>query len=189
MVTSKAINAPVNKDLETIQEQVRNSEIHRRTNSSISFEYELNDKSAKSKLLKAAKRTPLDVEENALSSNLVFSAGSWYHSVLPAVIYWNEVKEDKTCKIDEYEVKIGGVKHGNDKNGKHVNTQVVFYADRDKIVCHLYNTTQLILVNGHGYQRFIDLFLDLSLPPRLRRVFKTLNNSTKRFGKSLAQKQ
>ena len=42
---------------------------------------------------------------------------------------------------------------------KHVNTQVVFYADRDKVVCHMYNTTQLILVNGHGYKKFIDVFL------------------------------
>ena len=39
-----------------------------------------------------------------------------------------------------------------------MNTQIVFYADRDKIVCHLYNTTQKILVNGHGYRKFMDLF-------------------------------
>ena len=37
--------------------------------------------------------------------------------------------------------------------------QIIFYVDRDKIVCHLYNTTQRILVNGHGYQRFIEIFL------------------------------
>ena len=31
--------------------------------------------------------------------------------------------------------------------------------DREKVVCHFYNTTQLILVNGHGYKKFIDVFL------------------------------
>ena len=56
-------------------------------------------------------------------------------------------------------MKIGGVKSGKENKGKHVNTQVVFYADRDKVVCHMYNTTQLILVNGHGYKKFIDVFL------------------------------
>ena len=71
----------------------------------------------------------------------------------------SKVKGDKTCKIGDYDIKVGGVKAGKDSNGKTVNTQVVFYAGRDKIVCHLYNTTQLILVNGYGYRKFIDLFL------------------------------
>ena len=59
----------------------------------------------------------------------------------------------------DYAVKVGGVKQGKDNTGKHVNTQIVFFGDRDKIVCHLYNTTQLILINGHGYKKFIELFL------------------------------
>ena len=54
---------------------------------------------------------------------------------------------------------MGGVKAGRENNGKTVNNQIVFYADRSKIVCHLYNTTQLILVNGHGYRKFVDSFL------------------------------
>ena len=90
---------------------------------------------------------------------MIFSAGGWFHTVLPAVEYFDEVKGEKTCKIGEYVVKIGGIKKGKEINGKHVNTQIVFFGDRDKIICHLYNTTQLILVNGHGYRKFIDLFL------------------------------
>ena len=89
----------------------------------------------------------------------MFSAGAWYHVVLPAVKYFSVVKEDNSCQIGEYNVKISGIKLGKDNNGKHVNTQIIFFADRDKIICHLYNTTQLILVNGHGYKKFIDLFL------------------------------
>ena len=42
---------------------------------------------------------------------------------------------------------------------KYVNTKIVYLADREKIVCHLYNTTQLILVNGRGYKKFVELFL------------------------------
>ena len=92
--------------------------------------------------------------------NLVFSAGGWYHTILPSIKYFEEVnKEDKTCKISDYIVKVSGVKLGKECNGKHVNTQIVFYANRDKIVCHLYNTTQLILINGNGYQKFVNIFL------------------------------
>ena len=159
MVNSMALNAPVNKEAVTLEEHVRGSDIYKESSSFITFDYELNEKAAKSKLLKGAKRVPLKIEEHSTSSNLIFSPGAWYHHVLPSAKYWNEVKGDKTCKIGEYEIKVGGVKPGKEKNGKTVNTQVVFYADRDKIVCHLYNTTQLILVNGHGYRRFIDLFL------------------------------
>ena len=35
----------------------------------------------------------------------------------------------------------------------------MFFANIDKIVLHCYNTTQLILVNGHGYAKLIDVFL------------------------------
>ena len=103
---------------------------------------------------------PFEVEENSTSSNLVFSAGAWFHVALPSAKYFGEVKAEKTCKVGDYTVKVVGVKMGKEINGKHVHTQIVFYADRDKIVCHLYNTTQLILINGLGYRKFIDLFFN-----------------------------
>ena len=99
------------------------------------------------------------MEENSTSTNLVFSAGAWYHVVLPASNYFNDVKEEKTCRIGDYTVNIGGIKLGKEVNRNHVNTQIVFFADREKIIFHFYNTTQLILVNGHGYRKFIELFL------------------------------
>ena len=42
---------------------------------------------------------------------------------------------------------------------RHIDTQVIIYANRDKVVLHCYNTTQLILVNGHGYARLVETFL------------------------------
>ena len=41
----------------------------------------------------------------------------------------------------------------------HVVSQIAFYVDKYKVICHLYNTTQKILVNGHGYKRLADIFL------------------------------
>ena len=57
----------------TIEEQVRGSELF---NNSITFDYMLNDKAAKSKILKGAKRLPLEVQENSSSTTLIFSARS-----------------------------------------------------------------------------------------------------------------
>ena len=58
----------------------------------------MNDKAATAKLVKAAKRMPIEIEENSTSTNLTFSAGAWYHVVLPSIAYWNDVNEEKTCK-------------------------------------------------------------------------------------------
>ena len=79
--------------------------------------------------------------------------------VLPSIKYWNQVEGDKTCTIGDYQITIGGIKTGVEKSGKQVDSQIVFFADRTKVVCHLYNTTCLILVNGQGYQKLIEKFL------------------------------
>ena len=138
---------------------VKDSEMTKPTDAKRTFEYNLSDKSAKAKLIKGAKRKPFDIVEHSSSSNLIFSLGAWNHVVLPAVRYWNQVKGDKSCKIDSTVVTIAGVDIGKEASGKHVDTVVVFYANNDKVVCHLYNTTQLILVNGHGYANLITIFL------------------------------
>ena len=97
--------------------------------------------------------------EHKTSSNLIFSVGAWDKIVLPAVKYWNAVKGDKTCTVGSMTVRIASVSVGMEAGKKHIDTLVVFYANMDKVVCHLYNTTQLILVNGHGYVNFINQFL------------------------------
>ena len=43
--------------------------------------------------------------------------------------------------------------------GKPSDTQVIFSGNREKAVCHLYNTTQKILVNGNAYALLVDYFL------------------------------
>ena len=78
---------------------------------------------------------------------------------MPSIRYWNIIRSDQKCQVGEYTVKIGGIQSGKESKGKYVDHKIVFFADRDKVVCHFYNTTQKILVNGHGYKKFIDLFL------------------------------
>ena len=140
-----------------LDEQVQRSDHFPLSENSRAFEYKLNEKSAKSKLIKGAKRIPLELEENSNSSNLVFSVGAWKNVVLPAISYWKDVGMG-SCKVGDKIVKVGGVKAGVDTSGNNVDNQMVFFLDRNKIVCHLYHTTQLILVNGHGFKNLIDAF-------------------------------
>ena len=78
---------------------------------------------------------------------------------MPSIKYWNEVKGTNSCRINDLIVRIAEVKTGEDIGGKHIDTQIVFLANRDKVVLHCYNTTQFILTNGHGYANLIECFL------------------------------
>ena len=139
---------------------VKDSEVSLYDEKERKFDYDLNDKSAKAKLLKGAKRGPFEVIKKSCSSNLVFNVGSWNKIVLQSISYWDQVKGDKSCKVGLTTVRVASVKYGTETGGKHVDTLIVFYVNRDKVTCHFYNTTQLILVNGHGYQNLIDEFLE-----------------------------
>ena len=103
--SQKTISAPSNEAIITIDDHVRGSDIFKQSEGSRTFEYKLDDKAAKAKLIKAAKRaSPFMVEVSSTSCNLVFNAGAWHTVALPSIGYWNEVKDDQTCKINEYTV-------------------------------------------------------------------------------------
>ena len=105
---------------------VKDSEIRKPTDAKRTFEYNLNEKAAKSKLIKSAKRVPLEVVDNSLSSNLVFSLGAWDQVVLSTIRYWNQIKEETTCKVGSFDIRIANVDLGKEVSGKHVDSKVVF---------------------------------------------------------------
>ena len=147
-------------EMESIEEIVKDSEINiYEDDEQRHFEYNLNEKSAKAKLVKGARRCPLEKFPKSGSLNLVFNPGSWSNVVLPSIRYWDQSKGDKTCKIGVSSIRVVSVKTGTDTGGKHIDTQIVFFINREKAVCHFYNTTQLIMVNGHGYMKLVDEFL------------------------------
>ena len=152
-----------------VEDIVRDSEIEAFPEEIRSFKYELNHKQAKAKLLKGAKREPFDIEKKSCSLNLIFNVGSWNNSVLPSIRYWNQLQHDRICRIGSSTVRVASVKTGLETGGKHVDTQIVFFIDRDKVTCHFYNTTLLILVNGHGYLRLVDEFLQPYFQSKIRR--------------------
>ena len=146
-------------EMSSIDAFVKESEVMNCGEERRSFQYNLNEKAVKDKLVKGAKINPFEVVENKLSSNLIFNLGAWERIVLPSILYWNLVKGNKSCQVGSINVTVASVKSGIETGGKHVDTQIIFYCNRDKVVCHFYNTTQLILVNGHGYSNLIDVFL------------------------------
>ena len=152
MSIKQTLNYLENKDVVSIEDQVECSGFY---NAGIVFDYKLNDKAAKSKLVKGAKRVPLEIEENSTSTTFIFNSGAWQVGVLPSVNLWSQIKGDQSCKVGDVTIKIGGVKSGKDTSGKNVVNMIVFMADRDKVTCHFYNTTQKILVNGHGYKKLL----------------------------------
>ena len=172
-----------------VVEFVKDSEIAKPSEVKRTFEYNLSDKAAKAKLIKGAKRIPFDIVEHSSSSNLIFSPGAWNHVVLPTMRYWNQSKGGKMCKIGDTVVKIASVDIGKEGGGKHIDTVVVFYADKDKVVCHLYNTTQLILVNGHGYARLIEIFLKPFFESKISFNIPDIDDYNKQVLQTLGSKQ
>ena len=140
MSDSKALEMKCVKDL------VADSEVASPVVSKRSFEYNLNDKSAKTKLLKSAKRKPFEIVEHSTSSTLVFSPGAWNQVVQPSAKYWKSIQGDKTCIAGPIIVKVASVNAGEDAGKNHIDTLIVFYSNRDKVVFTMYNTTQRILV-------------------------------------------
>ena len=112
---------------------VKDSEVLVTRDEARKFEYKLKDKAARGKLIKCGKRIPFEVVGNSSSSNLLFNLGSWNYVVKPSFKYWTEVKGNKTCRIGDTIVRIADVKTGKDIGGKHIDTQIVFFANRDKL--------------------------------------------------------
>ena len=122
-------------ELTSVDHLVKDSELAVKGDAIRKFEYKLNDNAAKGKLIKGGKRAPFGIVENSSSCNLIFNLGSWNNIVLPFLKYWNELKGTKTCRVDDTVIRIGDVKTGEELGGKHIDTQVVIFSNRDKVCC------------------------------------------------------
>ena len=106
----------------SIEKLVHESELIESVGSIRQFEFKLDEKAAKGKLIKGAKRIPFEVIKNSSSSNLDFSLGAWNNVVQPSIRCWSEAKGSKTCKIDDMLGRIVDVKSGKDIGGNHIDT-------------------------------------------------------------------
>ena len=118
------------------------------------FDYTLNQKRAKAKLLKGAmKKKNLDVEIRPGCVNLRFDNGSYFELILPLLRDWIQ-KVNQVVKIGETEIKIIEVYAGKEQTGNHVDTKLVVMHENDRLVFHAYNGTQNLMIQGKNYEHF-----------------------------------
>ena len=147
------------KELYTLDDVVKDSERLVYKEDEREFNYRLNEKSLKTKLLKGAKRPPFVVVKNNGSYNLDFNVGSWRAVVQPSLQYWGNSKVGQTCTVNGIEIKLDEVKNGSEAGGLHVDTLITFLVNKEKAKCHFYNTTQRVMINGLGHAKLSDIFL------------------------------
>ena len=118
------------------------------------FTYVLNDKKAKEKLLKGAKRAKnLEVEAKDGCITLLFNDGSYIKTVIPLLKSWQR-NINGTVLIDSNQVKIEEIDTGFDSSQKHMDTKLVIYANNSRLVLHAYNTTQKLMIQGKNCEIF-----------------------------------
>ena len=138
------------------------------------FDYTLNNKRAKSKLLKGAKRGKhLVVESKIGCVNLIFSDGSYYQTLLPLLRSW---QQNEKFLINGTDVEILEIDSGKDKNQKHVDTKLVILAESSRLVLHAYNSTQKLMVQGQNYESFA---LNCLEPFFMRKIDETIEQIDK----------
>ena len=124
------------------------------------FHYGLDEKAIRLKLLKGAKRPPIDIEIKKTCSNLIFSDGAFHHCVKP---WLNTIaqchKSIGKFKFENEDVGVANFLPGFDKYGNHVDTKIVLVSKNYKHTLHIYNSTQKIKVDGRSFDNFANNIL------------------------------
>ena len=128
---------------------------HKRKRNTRTFSYDLNEKKARVKLLKGAKRAKnLDVEVKSTCVNMRFSDGAYHEVVLPFLREWHGLV-DKPFKMMGADINIAESDAGVDKSEKHMDTKLVVFVNDERIVLHAYNGTQNLMVQGKNFANFV----------------------------------
>ena len=118
------------------------------------FNYVVNNKRAKAKLLKGAKRGKhLVVESKNGCVNLIFSDGSYLETVLPLLKSWHQKVNEKIL-LNNTEIEVVEFDVGIEDSQKHIDTKLVIVSNNCRLVLHAYNSTQKIMIQGQNYENF-----------------------------------
>ena len=118
------------------------------------FNYELNEEKAKTKLLKGAmKPMHMDIEVKTTCVNLRFDDGSFKEVVLPLLRNWSK-KDKEPFEFMGAMIRVVESDDGEDNIKNHIDKKMVVMYDKHKIVLHGYNGTQNLIVQGKQFQKF-----------------------------------
>ena len=153
------------------------------------FEYTLNKKRAKAKLLKGAKReNHLDVEFKSGCANLRFSNGSYFKLILPLLRNWFEEK-DNIIKIDDTDIEVIEVEAGRESLGQHMDTKLVVMVNGDRLVLHAYNGTQNLMIQGKNYKKFASNCLEPFFRQKIEENIEMITHFNDEVKDSLGEKK
>jgi hypothetical protein len=138
------------------------------------FKYRLTAKTAKTNLLKGARRKHIAVEHKQGATNIDFSDGSWIKAVFPEVLQWD--KGNRQFSYGDLNIEVIEAKPGIENEAKHMDYKFVFIVNGHRIVVHAYNGKQRLTVCGQNYLNFVDKFLE---PFFARKIEHVLSEATK----------
>ena len=154
------------------------------------FDYKLNQKNARTKLLKGATKNPLNKEMKSTCAILNLNDGSYFYVILPLIEKWKQTQSSgESIQFEGLDIYVTEVKSGKEQSGMVVDVLVKFVVGNDKVVAHCYNTKQKLMVNGSGYTNFVDKYLEpylkRGIEENILEIQKYNTVVTETFGKTL----
>ena len=101
------------------------------------FEYKLNQKNARAKLIKGAAKNPLVKEMKSNCSILNLNDGSYFYVVLPLIENWTQKSNnEESIEYEGLNIQVTEVKPGKELSGMVVDVLVKFVVGDSKVVVH-----------------------------------------------------
>ena len=176
------------EDSPQLQIHMMNNHVSNKRNGRV-LPYIQNEKRAKAKLLKGAKRMKnLDVEIKSGCVNLRFSDGSYFKVVLPILREWHN-NIGKSFILNDLEIKVEESDPGIDDSNKHIDTKLVIIANTDRLVLHAYNGTQNLMVQGKNYANFAVNYLEPFFSKKVNEDLEDIEKFNSNVKEMLGQKK
>ena len=148
------------------------------------FAYEMNENKAKTKLLKGARRAEhLDIELKSTCANLRFDDGAFQEIALPLIKpFHNQI--NTMFRFMGHDIRVTESDAGVDNLDKHIDTKLVLFVNEERLVVHVYNTTQNVFVQGKSFANFVANCLQPYFTKRIVLIKKVNRNVEEALGKS-----
>ena len=153
---------------ESLTSHVTSANEDDKQNKAHTFQYNLNTAKTKKKIYEGALRDHFQREDKKGCINLIFSGGAFNVVVFKAI---NELQNGpKHFIVGKEEVEKISIDPRKELSGKHVDTKIEFKVNTDKIVIHIYNSTQKLTIQGRKHKWFVDNYLELFIKLRISKA-------------------
>ena len=141
------------------------------------MEYSLNSDKAKDKLADAARKIPMNIEEQKNNAVIEFNAGVFGAVIIDSI---ENMKKSGNLKIND-ESLICSFEEKHDNMNKNVETVIKFENEERKITVNVYRTKSKILINGKDYQWFMSNFLNEFLTKQIEENYEVIEEINKQI--------